>query len=128
MNKLNERLTLLKDNVDNIQTKYQELKAIHDDQQHQLLQKEYQIKALTNQNQFLESRLESHLHLVDNYTEQIEANSAKIQERTATIAKLEAQIEALEKDYTELQVLLADMKQELTEIVSLLLWAVMSYK
>lgn len=105
MNKFTEKLTQLKEVVDANKNTYFELKKVYDAQQDDLTQKEYQLKALTTQNEFLTARL--HLHCTN-------LNEARdgLNENLKSIDNFESLINSLTKDIIGLELKFDDLAQE----------------
>ncbi|ODV66364.1 hypothetical protein HYPBUDRAFT_6775 [Hyphopichia burtonii NRRL Y-1933] len=116
MDKLNSRITELKENLDNNHSKYYELKRLHDLEKQKSIEKEYELKALKSKETLLTERFERRNATFNKNSENLKLNEDKIQILEDLVKNLTNDITEVEKKFDDLTLENIKITEELRKI------------
>lgn len=116
MDKLNSRITELKENLDNNHSNYYELKRLHDLEKQKSIEKEYELKALKSKETLLTERFERRNATFNKNSENLKLNEDKIEILEDLVKNLTNDITEVEKKYDDLTLENIKITEELRKI------------
>ncbi|KAK6203637.1 uncharacterized protein RJT21DRAFT_113528 [Scheffersomyces amazonensis] len=116
MNRLNDKISQLREIAESNQSSYYELQQVWTAKTHETTEREYTIKALQTQNQFLQRRFDQLQNTANDAKQQLAHDSDRIDLNEARISELTKKIESIEQEYDELQLKYIQVEEELRAI------------
>lgn len=116
MDKLNSRITELKENLDNNHSNYYELKRLYDLEKQKSIEKEYELKALKSKETLLTERFERRNATYNKNSENLKLNEDKIEILEDLVKNLTNDITEIEKKFDDLTLENIKITEELRKI------------
>lgn len=116
MNKFNEKIRLLKEDVEEHESRYYELKTVYDGLHQTLNKKEAEVRALESRHQLLEDRYSKVTESHKEHSTSLAENKGRVQRLQKRIGELEHEVAEVEANYDELNVKTQGLQDELNDV------------